>query len=468
MRDFGADSPVRGSAVAPERGGRPRHPAVPEHANAATTGPTTGPITPREPEPGVEHRIKPAPTTRTAAPDSHPAAAPGAAPNPAPGSRPAAPAAAFTAASTAAPGVRPAVPGAAPAPTAASKTATAAAPGSRSAAPNPAPTATSGALTASAPTPGPVPHPDPGIGHETVLCSSDSDLLASAGSFAAEGLALGEPVLLACAPERADLLRSRLAPPTPGLLDLPLDPRPAEALLVLRRKVDELLRGGAERVRVVGGAPSPRSGAGWDWWARFELAVTEVFADAPVRVLCPYDLRVTPDRVVADVLRAHPGLLRPDGEHVPNPGHAPGAVVAGDPPHPLEAGPALVDALDPTPAEARRAIERATAATALTDDEHDDVVYAASEAVTNGLSHGRAPVRLRVWADRERVLVVVTDRGQGPPNRLAGIVPTEGSSTAGLGLWLTHRTCRDVALTWAPDGFTVRVLVGAPSPPRER
>ncbi|WP_157767532.1 anti-sigma factor RsbA family regulatory protein [Actinosynnema pretiosum] len=373
MRDFGADDPVRGQAVAPERGGRPRYQAVPE---------------------------------------------------PAPGSRPAA---APSAVSTAAPGPR----------------------------------------AATAPVPAPSPRDDPGTGHETVLCSSHPDLLASAGSFAAEGLALGEPVLLACAPERADLLRSRLATPAPGLLDLPLDPRPAEALLVLRRRVDELLRGGAERVRVVGGAPSPRAGASWDWWARFELAVTEVFADAPVRVLCPYDLRVTPDRVVTDVLRAHPGLLRPDGERVPNPGHAPGAVVAGDPPHPLEAAPPLVDALDPTPAEARRAVERATAATALTEDEHDDVVYAASEAVTNGLSHGRAPVRLRVWADRERVLVVVTDRGQGPPNRLVGIVPTEGSSTAGLGLWLTHRTCRDVALTWAPDGFTVRVLVGAPSPPRE-
>ncbi|GAA2675239.1 MULTISPECIES: MEDS domain-containing protein [Actinosynnema] len=349
MRDSGADNPVRGAAVAPERGGRPRHPVVP--ARGARTGPAS--------------------------------------------------------------------------------------------------------------------RATPGASHDTVLCSSDSDLLASAGSFAAEGLALGEPVLLACAPERAELLRSRLAP-VPGLLDLPPDERPAEALLVLRRKVDDLLGGGAPAVRVVGGAPSPRTGASWDWWARFELAVTEVFADAPVRVLCPYDLPATPDRVVADVLRAHPGLLRPDGERVPNPGHAPGAVVAGDPPHPLEAGPPLVDVLDPAPADARRAVERATSGTALTDDEHDDVVYAASEAVTNGLSHGRAPVRLRVWADRARVLVVVTDRGQGPPNRLVGLVPTEGSSTAGLGLWLTHRTCRDVALTWGRDGFTVRVLVGAPSPPRER
>ena len=43
----------------------------------------------------------------------------------------------------------------------------------------------------------------------------------------------------------------------------------------------------------------------------------------------------------------------------------------------------------------------------------------------------------------------------------AGLLPVTGSATGGLGLWITHQTCRHVALQRRPDGFTVRLTTGA-------
>jgi anti-sigma regulatory factor (Ser/Thr protein kinase) len=87
---------------------------------------------------------------------------------------------------------------------------------------------------------------------------------------------------------------------------------------------------------------------------------------------------------------------------------------------------------------------------------------AVSEIVTNGVSHGRPPVRLRVWADMDHMIVTVHDPGPGPDDPLAGLIPAAHHGRAGYGLWLAHQLCTHVALHHDHNGFTVRLTAGNP------
>jgi anti-sigma regulatory factor (Ser/Thr protein kinase) len=299
-----------------------------------------------------------------------------------------------------------------------------------------------------------------GYYHETAFYRSDTDFLALVVPFLEEGVAAGEPVVVACRAPNERLLRDRVADPS-GIRFLPGThqyDRPTESVLNYRKLFGEYA--GAAQIRVVGDVPHPGVGASWDWWSRYEAAVNDLFAEFPLWGLCPYDLRTTPGDVLADVLRTHPRLVGADGGHLVNPDYRESWACSDPSPDPLEAEHPLVDLLDPTPAEARHAVSAACVATRLTEDELDDIVYAASEAVTNALTHGKPPARLRIWADDVHVVVAVSDRGEGPDSPTAGLAPTERTTTAGLGLWLTHRTCRDVSMSRDANGFTIRLVVG--------
>ena len=108
--------------------------------------------------------------------------------------------------------------------------------------------------------------------------------------------------------------------------------------------------------------------------------------------------------------------------------------------------------------------QRETPPLDATDIEH--LVFAVSEAVTNALTHGRPPVRFRLWSAPDRIVATVTDRGDGPADPFAGLLPVTDTCSAGLGLWLTHQLCSHVTLDTTDDGFTIRLVVGTPQPGR--
>ena len=92
-----------------------------------------------------------------------------------------------------------------------------------------------------------------------------------------------------------------------------------------------------------------------------------------------------------------------------------------------------------------------------------DFLIGVSEAVSNALLYGQPPVTVRIWAGPGRLVVSVHDRGAGPTDRLAGLVPASQRGTGsgmGLGLWVMHQLDLDVALCYADDGFTVRLRGG--------
>jgi Histidine kinase-like ATPase domain len=104
--------------------------------------------------------------------------------------------------------------------------------------------------------------------------------------------------------------------------------------------------------------------------------------------------------------------------------------------------------------------------------EHNDVGHnPARSGVADPLLPTRSstvapPVRIRLWSAPDRVVATVSDRGDGPADPFAGLLPLTDTSSAGLGLWLTHQLSSHVTLDTTDDGFTIRLIVGTPQPGR--
>jgi len=95
------------------------------------------------------------------------------------------------------------------------------------------------------------------------------------------------------------------------------------------------------------------------------------------------------------------------------------------------------------------------------------LMLAVTEALSNGVVHGRAPTRLRLWTAPDRIVATVTDQGPGPVDPLVGLVPVApaGAGIGGQGLWLAHQMCSYVTLENDAMGFTVRMVAGRVPPP---
>lgn len=310
-----------------------------------------------------------------------------------------------------------------------------------------------------------------GYFHEAAFYGSDDEFLAIVLPFVTDGVDAGEPTLVTLAESNSALLESALTD-TAGITFIPAGThyaRPATAIRSYQELMADYTQRGAAQIRIVGDVPHPGFGAPWGWWARYEAAVNDAYAAFPVWGLCPYDVRTASAAVLADVARTHPRLVTSDGRHLQNPEFATSAVVLDDlmngPPS-AEPGLPTIELFDPTAAAARSAVQSAAAGgpTTVTAGEVQDLVFAVSEAVENAAVYGATPVRVRVWRHVDRLVAHITDAGPGPRHPLTGLIRAVDSASAGVGLWLAHQMCSDVTLHRSPEGFTLRVAVGAAVP----
>jgi anti-sigma regulatory factor (Ser/Thr protein kinase) len=293
----------------------------------------------------------------------------------------------------------------------------------------------------------------PPFRHDAAFYASDDEYLAVVVPFLRDGLAAGVPTLLRTGEERARRVVEALGEPA-GLTVAAPPGHPITALQADRDTYAGHLDAGAARVQVV--VDVPVAPAGWPGWARYESVGNHLHRDRPVWTLCPYDTRSTPPAVLDDVARTHPHLRTADGSRSPNPDYADPAEFlaerARSESDPLEDGPPDVDLVDPAPARGRRALAALGAPETL--------VYAVSEVLTNAVQHGRPPVRMRAWCAPGRIVVTVHDRGPGPRDPFAGLLPAgRRPLQAGLGLWMAHRMCDRITIhRGGPEGCTVRLV----------
>jgi anti-sigma regulatory factor (Ser/Thr protein kinase) len=303
--------------------------------------------------------------------------------------------------------------------------------------------------------------------HEAFCYGSDDELLAVVMPFLLDGVAAGEPVLVSLGGRAGSLVRSAL-PAGSGVSFLPggqVYDRPTGTIRAYRDLLASHVADGAGQVRVVGELPRAALGVTWDWWARYEAAVNHAYDDFPVWTVCAYDTRLTPAPVLVDVARTHPRFATADGGHVPSDAYTdPVTYLEEDRPvvpDPLQRTPPLVELTDPSPAAARAAVYDADGGLLPTEDV-EDLVVAVSETVTNALRHGRPPVRVRMWTGVDRIVVTVSDSGQGPKDPFAGLLPAVNRTAGGLGLWIAYQSCSHVTAHRGPDGYTLRMTAGNP------
>ncbi len=302
--------------------------------------------------------------------------------------------------------------------------------------------------------------------HQALLYNSDDEFLAAVVPFLEEGLGAAQPTIVVMNDRVAALLRTAVAHPELVFLDAHERRHdPASAIRGKREIVAKHVANGARRIRVVGETPHPGLGAPWEWWARYEAAINHVYAGFPLWNICPYDLRLTPTSVIDDVTRTHPWVFGDDGLHITNPHYEdPSRFLAGRPAplaDPLQRTPPLVELHDPTPADARAAARSLQDMTSAAAFDLDDVILAVNEAVTNALAHGVRPSAMRLWAGPDRIIAAVSDHGNGPADPFAGLLPTEGSTSGGLGLWMAHQMCDHISFATTEDGFTITLRFDA-------
>ena len=300
--------------------------------------------------------------------------------------------------------------------------------------------------------------------HEAVFYRSDDELLDVAVPFLRGGIEAGEPTLVGFGTVHSGLIQEALP-------DLPIEylsggamyARPASAIAAYRRLLANYVAGGAQQIRIIGELAPGDFGGTWDWWARYESAINELYDEFPLWSMCAYDTRSTPAHVLDDVARTHPSLAEPAGRHAPSMAYMPPAAFLTAPRaaalDALQYNPPEVVLTDPTLSQVRRAVDEA--AVGLPQESVDNLKLAVNEVVTNAMQYGHPPVELRLWAGDGRIVVTVTNKGESPADPFAGLRPAAHAPAGGLGLWLVHQLCDYVSLDGGLDGFTVTLTVGA-------
>lgn len=316
------------------------------------------------------------------------------------------------------------------------------------------------------------PGSSPRFVHEAFLYQSDDEVLSVVVPFLREALEHGDAAVVDVDVRKANLLRRELGRHAEGVefVDRSLYTNPASAIREYVRCFESLADSG-RAIRVVGELPPSATNGSWHAWRRYEAAINVAFADLPVWGICLFDGTTLPPGATADVLCTHPRVTTPQAPHAANELYTdPGDWLTQLPPPPrfdVERTTPLVELVDAAPHDARAAIT--PLAEGLSASDRDCLLTGVSEIVSNAIAHGEPPVTVRAWASAGSVVVTVDDCGSGIDDPFAGLVaPTRGMGTGGLGLWITHQLCSDVAAMNTPSGFRVRIAAGGHSGPEPR
>jgi anti-sigma regulatory factor (Ser/Thr protein kinase) len=301
--------------------------------------------------------------------------------------------------------------------------------------------------------------------HALAVVDGPDQYLSTAAAFVEEGLRAGDLVVLSCEAETAERLCLEFGPRDTLLNEPRISLRGArgpDALGLTRRLLERATASGSGRLRILGTPAFGADRVGWREGHRYESAVNALLIDAPLSALCVYDARLMPPAVVASAWETHPRVFTGDGM-ADSPQYRPPSRYLAElpvPREPLEDGaPVYVADAVPTLADLRHQLGAVLARWVPDPDHREDLHLAVSEIAANAFRHGTRPVSARVWAQHDRIVCTISDRGPGVADVVAGFQPAHGNdlSRGGMGLWLARKLWDSVDLLRRPDGFTVRM-----------
>jgi anti-sigma regulatory factor (Ser/Thr protein kinase) len=275
--------------------------------------------------------------------------------------------------------------------------------------------------------------------------------------FAREGLAGGEAVLITLPGEQADEIGAGLSSEPGELLCVDVTDvgrNPARLIPELRAFVD---KHAGQPVRVAAEPIWPgRSAAEICEGIRHEALSNLAFQQAPLAIMCAYDISRHPPSVIAGARLTHAGPAA-DGQPVSGPW----------PSRPWQIPPEYDLPLPPPPpgaeglgyrtdlAPVRRLVEIHARRARLAAERAADLILAASEVAANTLGHARSAGTLQVWHDDDEIVCQTQDRGW-IADPLAGRV-RRGPDSRGHGLFLVNHVCDLVEMRTGRAGTTVRM-----------
>jgi serine/threonine-protein kinase RsbW len=91
----------------------------------------------------------------------------------------------------------------------------------------------------------------------------------------------------------------------------------------------------------------------------------------------------------------------------------------------------------------------------MAEEDIGDYLVAVNEVATNGVTHGAAKARLRVWCDGDDLVVDVHDDGHWIPDRTPGMMAPHDYSTSGMGLWVARRLAKQLLVRTGANGTNI-------------
>lgn len=299
--------------------------------------------------------------------------------------------------------------------------------------------------------------------HEALLYRDAEQFLTGTVPFVRDGLAAGQPVLVAVPQPNIDLLRDALAADADHVefLDMRTAGRnPGRIIPGVLTTFTDTARG--DPVRIVGEPVwADRTELEYPACVQHEALINTAFEDRPAWILCPYDASsLTPD-VLGDAETTHPVVLEGTRRR-PSHAYREPFLTAEDfnlplPPPPSDAVARRFD-LD-TLVEMRQLVASYAVEAGLTPNQVEDLVLAVNELATNSVVHANGRGTLLLWREGPTVVCEVRDWG-----RFADPMVGRGNpgphARGGFGVMLVNLLCDLVRLHSRSDGTTIRVYMG--------
>jgi anti-sigma regulatory factor (Ser/Thr protein kinase) len=298
--------------------------------------------------------------------------------------------------------------------------------------------------------------------HEALFYSGADGFLEGVLPFVDDALAAEEPVLVAAARDKIDLLRHALGRDA-GRVSFEEMPRlgsnPARIIPAWHRFLNE--NGSAHRsVRGVGEPIWPgRSAAELTECQRQERLLNLAFGGGTAwRLLCPYDLHSLDDQVIEASRCSHP-FVAEDGQSRASGSYPPVDAATGPfdgslPPPPAEA--AELHFTDRELGALRQLVLEWASAFELSCERTEHLILAVTELASNSVRHGGGSGTMRLWREEDTLLVEIRDRGH-IEEPLAGRIRPSPAQATSRGLWLVNQLCDLVQIRSAPGRTVVRV-----------
>lgn len=296
-----------------------------------------------------------------------------------------------------------------------------------------------------------------GFVHAALLYRSEREYLDEVLAFVRDGLAAGEPVLLALPADKLALVSDQLGDAAAQVASVDLSQAGRNPGRILGLEAAFAAKHPGRRLRMVGETTwCGRTDDEYAACVQHEALVNVAFGDHDAIGLCPFDATRLDERVLTDALLTHPLLWR-SGSCEPSSRYAPESALKryNQPLARSATGVRYTVTKLSDLARVRSFATRYARWLGLSADGIADLQLIVTELATNSLQHAASACRLALWQQDRRLVCEARDHGR-LADPLAGRLPPSPGEHAGRGLFLVNALADLVRSHTSDSGTTIQ------------